>query len=983
MTTSELLPDWREREEALTPDRSYIVQAPAGSGKTGLLVQRYLRLLAFVQRPESIVAMTFTRKAAAEMKARVSEALAGAGEDSPELNGFGQRTRELARAALVNDRKQDWGLLEDSGRMQIQTIDSLCASLVRQMPIVSEAGGLGQVVEDAGDLHRLAARRMLQHLTEGDSHAKELFRRVALHFDNDISRLESQIADMLAKRDQWMSRPVIKASPLVADFLALLELSVAELKEVFRQRSAVDFIEVTQAAITALGQPEAPSDLLYSLDYRIEHLLVDEFQDTSRAQYELLEGLTAQWSDGDGRTLFLVGDPVQSIYRFRAAEVALFLRAWNTRQLGSVRLQPLALKTNFRSTPEIVEWAQRHLAAVLSRENPEEGAVQLRPAVAARKEGGSSPKLIALLDDKGAEEAREIVRIIEKSPKSADIAILVRSRSHINSVLPALRSAGISYQAVEIDALKDQQHILDLLSLTRALMHLADRVSWLACLRAPWSGLTLHDLAILAEDEPQRTVFDLLNDPEKIARLSPDGRARAVRIGEILTNAVYAVGRVPVRDVVEQTWLALGGPAILTQLNHREDAQTFFDELEDFDEGGSIRDFSLLSDRLERLYAKPNMGESRVRVMTIHEAKGLEFDTVIIPKLGNRPLGEETELLSWTEITHADATVELDVAAEPQRGEEDVDYRRVRDELKEKNRHEAKRLFYVACTRARNHLYLVGSVKRKKGGGCCKAAETTFLGMIWPDFKQEFESLARRKQLVQANLFQIDKARPQTLLRRLPADWHAPRPAESVRWEPQLRRATASARQITYEWVSGTGRHVGTVVHEILKLVSQTGPDEWDSRRIAGMEGTIRSELLRLGVLDSDISAAADKVVQAVTAACHSERGRWIFAGHGEARSEWPIAGTIGDQLISGTIDRMFRDGEGKLWIIDFKTSEHEGANLERFLKEEGRRYREQLENYAALVSRLAEGPIWLGLYFPLLDAWLEWEFVEAYVTAL
>ncbi len=982
MATSELLHDWREREEALTPDRSYIVQAPAGSGKTGLLVQRYLRLLSVVQRPEAIVAMTFTRKAAGEMKERVIDALAGATEDTRLLESFGRRTRELARAALENDGAHDWGLLEDPSRMQIQTIDSLCASLVRQMPIVSEAGGLGAVIEDATELYRLAARRMLQTLTESGEGNQALFRRVALHFDNDIARLESQVADMLAKRDQWLSRPLFKSSPLVADFTVLLHRAVTELKEVFRQHSAVDFTEVTRAAITALGGPESPSDLLYSLDYRIEHLLVDEFQDTSQAQYELLAGLTAQWSDGDGRTLFLVGDPVQSIYRFRAAEVALFLRAWQTQQLGSVRLQPLALKTNFRSTPEIISWTQTQLAPVLSQDDPEQGAVKLRPAVAARNAGGAQPKLTAFLDDKGAEEAREIVRVIQKCPKSAGIAILVRSRSHIVSILPALRSAGISYEAVEIDELKDQQHILDLLSLTRALLHLADRISWLACLRAPWCGLTLNDLSVLAEDEPQRTVIDLLADPDKIARLSSDGRARAVRAGEILTDAVRAVSRMPLRDVVEQTWLALGGPVILTEVNHREDANTFFEQLEAFEQGGSIRDLSLLTDRLQRLYAKPSAGENRVRVMTIHEAKGLEFDTVIIPKLGSPPKRDATELLIWTEITHPDGTVQLDIAAQPQKGEEDVDYRRVRDELKEKNRHEAKRLFYVACTRARNHLFLLGSVKRKRGGGCCKATETTFLGMIWPNVKEEFESLARRIQLVQANLFNIDLAKPGTLLRRLPASWHAPSLANSVAWQPGLRRATASARQITYEWVSGTGRHAGTIVHEILKRVAQQGTEEWSSARISAMGETIRSELMRLGVAESDLAAASQRVAEAVDTACGSTRGRWIFERHNEARSEWPVAGIIGDQLISGTIDRMFRDEDGKLWIIDFKTSEHEGANLERFLREESRRYREQLESYATLVSRFNEGPIWLGLYFPLLDAWTEWQFVEAYVTA-
>jgi ATP-dependent helicase/nuclease subunit A len=118
-------------------------------------------------------------------------------------------------------------------------------------------------------------------------------------------------------------------------------------------------------------------------------------------------------------------------------------------------------------------------------------------------------------------------------------------------------------------------------------------------------------------------------------------------------------------------------------------------------------------------------------------------------------------------------------------------------------------------------------------------------------------------------------------------------------------------------------------------------------------------------------------VLRALNNAIASERGQWILHAHAEARSEWPLGGRLQDTLISGTVDRMFRDPEGRLWIIDYKTSEHEGGRVEAFLKEEQRRYRAQLDNYAALMSRISKGPIWLGLYFPLLDGWREWRFEE------
>ncbi len=119
----------------------------------------------------------------------------------------------------------------------------------------------------------------------------------------------------------------------------MLNYAARSLEKVFQQQSTVDFTAITEAAIRVLGSPEQPSDLLYGLDYRIQHLLVDEFQDTSHSQYELINALTAQWSEGDGHTLFLVGDPMQSIYGFRGAELSLFLKTWNDSQLPSVRLE--------------------------------------------------------------------------------------------------------------------------------------------------------------------------------------------------------------------------------------------------------------------------------------------------------------------------------------------------------------------------------------------------------------------------------------------------------------------------------------------------------------------------------------------------------------------------------------------------------------------------------------------------------------------
>lgn len=972
------IPDQWEREQALDPGRSFIVQAPAGSGKTGLLVQRYLRLLSIVSRPESVVAVTFTRKAASEMKQRVEQALEAAHEKLRGREPYERTTRELALAALENSRNRDWHLLSDTSRLQIQTIDSLCAMLTRQMPVVSEFGGTREVIEDARALYRIAARRTIRELTEEKDEQRALFRRLSLHFDNDIGALEEQIARMLAKRDQWRFLDETHEDPLVTDFCEVLHLAFEALRSSFRERSAVDFTEVTRAAIRALGTPDAPSDLLYALDYRIEHLLVDEFQDTSRAQYDLVDALTAQWSEGDGHTLFLVGDPMQSIYRFREAEVSLFLEAWDRQQLGSVRLHPVRLLTNFRSTPEIVDWTHTVLGPVMSEDDPAQGAVKFQASEAARPKSKAQPEVIPFIDDSGAGEAREIVQILERCHGRSEVAILVRSRAHIAAILPALRKARISYEAIEIDELRGEQHILDLISLTRAIVHLGDRVSWLACLRAPWCGLTLSDLSALTLGESERTIFDLLRDPAKIAGLSPDGRARLVRLEQIFSAAVSNVARAPLRQLVEQLWLAVGGPAILRELRQHEDVETFLNLLEDIEEGGIVRDFSLLDERLECLYAKPQANGNAVRVMTIHQAKGLEFDVVIIPKTGALPKSRDNELLIWTERLDESGRSRLQLAALPQRAGRDPNYDAVWSDIKLKESHELKRLLYVACTRAKNELYLLGSVRTNKTGSeCNKAPSNTFLGLIWSSVEKLFRNELLAKAPAQASLFSNANAPAATILKRLPAGWHTPRFDAPFDWQPEFRRAVASAHELPYVWVSDTGRHVGSVVHELLKRVAQEGLNKWSSARLAALAPLVHSELMRLGVAKRDQAEASEQVLRAIMNTFESERGRWILRSWPDVWSEWPVGGRVGDQVISGTLDRMFRDEQGRLWIIDFKISEHQGNRPEQFLDNQQERYRRQLESYGALVARLFGGPVWLGLYFPLLDGWREWVWQE------
>ncbi len=510
--------------------------------------------------------------------------------------------------------------------------------------------------------------------------------------------------------------------------LELLPRAAAELMLVFAERGQADFTEIAQGAVRALGEPDAPTDLLLSLDVRIKHILVDEFQDTSISQWELLERLTAGWQRGDGRTVFAVGDPMQSIYRFREAEVGIFLRARH-QGLGNVALEALKLATNFRSQAGIVDWVNATFPRVLPPlEDETLGAVPYAASDAhhAAREGDA---VRWHLFDERADEARRVVEIAREARAAnpqGSIAILVRNRGHLDHIVPALKEAGIRFRAVEIERLGEKQVVQDLYALTRALAHVADRTAWLAVLRAPWCGLSPAQLAALAEGA-RETVWEAMHDEARVALLDIDARARLERVRAVLDAALAHRLRGSLRDRVEGAWLALGGPACCGDATELEDAEIFLDELAAQDDAGDLSDHGKLAESLAELFALPDMqaGADAVEIMTVHKAKGLEFDTVIMPGLDRRQRHGEPPLVVWKALPD-DALLLAPIREAG--ASKDAAYEYVRTLEREAEDIEAGRLFYVAATRAVTRLHLTGCIKRDDNGAAKPPARRTVAG---------------------------------------------------------------------------------------------------------------------------------------------------------------------------------------------------------------------------------------------------------------
>ena len=746
--------------------------------------------------------------------------------------------------------------------------------------------------------------------------------------------------------------------------LAALEIVLvrlaAELKVVFAERRAVDFAELALAAQRALGHVDAPSELLLALDRRIQHLLVDEFQDTSQSQRRLLELLTAGWQPDDGRTLFLVGDPMQSIYRFRDADMSLFLLA-KQRGVGPVRLRSLTLQRNFRSAPAIVQWVNAAFARVFpAADQIAAGRSAFRESVATRAAGDEQlvhAHAAAAVPGGEVESVVGILAAERRRDPEQSIAVLVQNRKHLEGLRERLRERGLAVHAVEIDSLGEQSIAQDLAGLTRALLHFDDRIAWLAVLRAPWCGLTFADLEALCTDDRTSAIWNLLVQPERLERLSADGRERARSVVATLTAVLAAREHLPLARWIERAWTLLGGPACLDDAAEQLSAEQFFALLAAAERGGDLDDPVVLQRALEAVQPQADAPrEQGIEIMTMHRAKGLEFDTVVLLGLAREPRPDEPKALQWLARTAADGREDLVMVpaafAGDREGELLTDF--VRGAERERDAAERARLLYVATTRARERLHLVWQLPAEADA----PAASSLLARLWP-----MVSVTPRE--VGPTVPAGDVVAIEPVLRRLVA------PAASA-VSSSVESAEAVPRP-EFVWAGHAAAHVGTVVHRYLQRIAEQGLEAWSAQRVAELGPQFARELTLLGVETAERAGAAQRVVAALSRSLSDRHGRFLLGPHEEARSELRLTVRAGAALEHIRLDRTFV-AEGKRWIVDFKTSQHEGGGQNGFLDSEIARYAPHGSSATPLPSRQARSrPVQLALYFPLLGELRAW----------
>lgn len=783
----------------------------------------------------------------------------------------------------------------------------------------------------------------------------------------------SESEELLLALDYLRRLPVPEEDTLSWDFLnvltAILPTLMAELELAFGQRNKVDYPQVSLAALRALGSEDAPTDLALSLDYQIKHILVDEFQDTSSSQMDLLRMLTVGWEQEDGRTLFVVGDAMQSCYGFRNANVGLFIKLRES-GLGNISLKNANLEANFRSDAGVVDWVNSvFVDAFPLQDDVSRGAVSyshshavhsagIEPAVSTRIfQFAEEAKLEAYIQE-GAYMAEEISRLRKQHP-DREIAILVRGRAHLEYILPALREADIPWLATDIDRLAALPLITDLISLTSAVCNEVDRLSWLSVLRAPWCGISLEDLHQIANWNGNISVLQSLSEITELGAstaLSADGYARISKIEKILQHSVAAKIDTPIERIIRSTFNDLGGQQLIGSSSELDSLEKFFELLKDSESAGSMENFSEFQSKVANSFTSSEASNANnpVQIMTIHKSKGLEFDHVFLPGLARTSRADDKSLLLWHQRLNSAGRNKLFLATLSATGSEDNSlYNLLRYEKAEKSRLETTRLLYIAVTRAAKSVYLSAALADKDDEPAAPASRS-LLATIW-DVLQDQPALSQAIEIskVQAIGLPVMNANPRQTcpsLRRLPSSAFGgverrdqPSDAEDEPAKDE-HRELAVTNQLQIE--------TGNLVHEALQN-SLRDRTILESPRLENLRVYWERHLQQFSFSREEIDSALTKVEKSLLQTLQNEELSWVFDNdQRESAAELAMQSHAKGYVHTHIVDRTFIDKDGERWIIDYKSSEPaRQQSLESFLEEQATLYTPQLSRYKELFA--------------------------------
>jgi ATP-dependent helicase/nuclease subunit A len=825
-------PDADARAFACDPSNNVVLEASAGTGKTSVLVTRYVNLLMRGVDPANILALTFTRKAAAEMRDRIVRQLRQAAAQS---------LFDRARWAAIRDRLPE---------IQISTIDAFCLSLLREFPLEADLDpgfgmadetevprlvdqsldaslaifvalakrepdfalvlaqlGLNRTREGLAYLvqRRLVAwdvldrflargpsdltaetvclravdslldlsltepfladgpvhhprylllaqdlRRLTAFQTADPAAIRGLVNRVAAHFLTKDGKLRATDRIHPYKTDDYASAEarkrhcgeVMRLAPQVERIVRayardlnvvlargirrMFSIALAQYRRALDERSLLDFSDVLQRAVDLLARMDEFAQSRYRLEGRYHHVLVDEFQDTSRKQWELISLLVKAWAEGLGvaaqPSIFIVGDRKQSIYRFRDADVAVLQDAGVF--IDGLRAESNARRSitrSFRAVPELLAFVNDLFGEVGQHaKRPDDFKYddddRFPPPLAAASDasfGAARPVLgVSVGPDPetcAAAVAREIARILDEDSvrdkqtgvmrraTPGDVGILFRSRASHREFEAALEARRIPAYVYKGLGFFDADEIKDLSALIRYLANPSSNLRAAAFLRSRFVRLSDPALAQLA---PRlASALTAADAPEAMAVLRDDDRAALELARRDVPTWIARVDRIPPADLIERVLSECAYAYELAGPRHaqaRENVKKMRGLMRRIQNRGYAT-LGRIADHLDSLTAGDESNAviealDAVNLMTVHASKGLEFPIVFVVNIAKGASGFPRPVRVGGD----------DVSVGPFVSDMD-EQERIRE------REETKRLLYVALTRARDRLY-VGSV---------------------------------------------------------------------------------------------------------------------------------------------------------------------------------------------------------------------------------------------------------------------------------
>jgi ATP-dependent helicase/nuclease subunit A len=878
------LADSASRRDAVDPARNVVLEASAGTGKTRVLVERYVNLLRAGVDPDHILAITFTRKAAAEMRDRIIERL----REASRLSEFDRATWRALRVRL--------------GDIAISTIDAFCLALLREFPLEADVDPGFDLADDTevprlieesltqalricravarddddvalvfaqlgerrlrAGLAKLLDRRLVapqalrkylesgpKQLTaavacgEAAGRLRDIFTSLphglASFLDEgprrhpqfamlagDINRLCAGAADFDARALQAAFRALIDrlrayfltqdghprgekftgtgftktdcadddawkrhrqtaaaAAPAIAEAITrfrrdlnvllsrgvwrIFAVVLAQYERTLESRALLDFSGVLERAVKLLREMDEFAQSRFNIEARYRHVLVDEFQDTSRAQWELVAQLVRTWGEGFGASadalapsIFIVGDRKQSIYGFRDADVAVLDEAAafiaKLRADGDARR---AIAVSFRAAPALLAFINDLFSAIEKAPARADGfrydELDMFPVEDAEgtEDAERADALALIVSDTVTATAERVAGEIERllstatvrdrstglhrAAQPADIAILFRSRDSHREFEKALERRGVSTYVYKGLGFFDADEVQDVMALLR---YLADPLSDLraaALLRSRLIRVSDCGVARLAPALAQALMDS--DPPDPVASLSADDRQVLALVRSAVQRWIGWVDRMTPLELLDavlaETAYAheLQGPG---EPQARENLKKLRGMVARFQNRGYAT-LARVADHLDRLAVGDESNAAidatdSVSLMTVHAAKGLEFPIVFVVNMGRGTGGFRAPIRIASDVG---GTSSVSIADYQSEADEDAAAR---------DREETKRLLYVALTRARDRLYLSTVIQ----DGMCRMGRGS-LGEVLPaSFRNLFVEAAARPPLV-------------------------------------------------------------------------------------------------------------------------------------------------------------------------------------------------------------------------------------------